>query len=542
MHRIAKITAAAMLTAALCAYQALPSFAAQSAAQDKVEAAYKAEGNNDVKLAPQNIVALIIKGSMQAWDPGEADSVADPYKPDWGTSNFTTTWDRSRGLHRIDWDRPRANGMRRVYTQIITDEYGSSVGGYSMGIDVNGAQPARAVPNPANMQPMKTISSVRLTAEMREFQRADVVQMAHDNPGRVSDSPDITEGGKTYKAFQYRGDYGTYIVLLDPATNLPAIVRTRDFDMYAGDANYDVTYSDWRDINAGVKYPFKQVTTINGTKIFDTTIQSVTFNPLVPVDAFTVPRALRGKAAAPAPVTQVNYQWILRRMGNGFYLDSGSYYTDEGGALKLDEVAPNVGFISGGSHNTLVVATSDGLIAFEAPGDDGLSKQAMALAEAKYPGKSWKYIVLTHHHIDHVGGVRAYAAAGATVVVGKGNGDFFRRAVSAAQTLNPYPTRAVTNPQVIEVDGKWSITEGGRTIEAYSLDTPHATGYIIPYIPDAKLGFVTDIWSPAPAIPPANPGTISLVKGVQKMGIQMDRMAGGHGGVGPFADLAKTVP
>jgi hypothetical protein len=52
---------------------------------------------------------------------------------------------------------------------------------------------------------------------------------------------------------------------------------------------------------------------------------------------------------------------------------------------------------------------------------------------------------------------------------------------------------------------------------------------------------VTDIWSPAPRIPPANPGTIALVRGIQKMGVQMDRMAGGHGGVGNFVDLAKTV-
>jgi hypothetical protein len=58
---------------------------------------------------------------------------------------------------------------------------------------------------------------------------------------------------------------------------------------------------------------------------------------------------------------------------------------------------------------------------------------------------------------------------------------------------------------------------------------------------DAKFGFITDIWSPAPRFPPANPGTIALVKGIQKMGIQMDRMAGGHTGVGNFADLAKTV-
>jgi hypothetical protein len=68
-----------------------------------------------------------------------------------------------------------------------------------------------------------------------------------------------------------------------------------------------------------------------------------------------------------------------------------------------------------------------------------------------------------------------------------------------------------------------------------------STGYIIPYITDAKLGFVTDLWRAAPQIPPANRGTTALVKGVQKMGIQMDHMAGGHGGVGNFADLAKTM-
>jgi hypothetical protein len=67
-------------------------------------------------------------------------------------------------------------------------------------------------------------------------------------------------------------------------------------------------------------------------------------------------------------------------------------------------------------------------------------------------------------------------------------------------------------PKVEEVNGKWSVTEGGRTIEAYSLDNPHATGYIIPYVPDAKFGFVTDIWSPAPRIPPANPGTLALLR------------------------------
>jgi glyoxylase-like metal-dependent hydrolase (beta-lactamase superfamily II) len=508
--------------------------AAPASPQERVEAAYKAMGMMDA------LATLAVKGSMQAWDPGESESVSDPYKPDWGVSTFTKSWDRAGRLYRLDWMRPRANGGMRNYTEIFSNEVGDAMGGYVAGIDVNGAEPARAV-GPAN-NPLHTMSGVRLTAELRELERNNIVDEMYANPGRVSDYPAQTVAGKTYSAVQYRGDYGTFIVLFDPATSLPAIVRTRDFDVLEGDADYDETLSDWRDVGQGVKIkmPFHQLITINGTKIFDTRLTEVSLNPELPADTFTVPDVLRGKAAAPAPVDKVRWQWILRRMGNGFYLDSDAYYTDDGGSLKIQDVAPNISFVNGGSHNTLVVATSDGLIAVEAPGDDGQSKTVMDLAQQKYPGRTWKYLLLTHHHIDHVGGLRAFAAAGATIVVGKGDGAFYRKVLSAPETLNPYGTKQVP-PKVEEVDGKWSATEGGRTIEAYSLENPHAAGYIIPYIPDAKFGFVTDIWSPAPRIPPANPGTIALVKGVQKMGIEMDRMAGGHGGVGNFADLANTV-
>src|SRR5215475_15427781 len=59
--------------------------------------AYRAMGLKDEKLAPA-IVATIIRGTLQAWDPGESESVGDAFKPDWGTSNFTQTYDRARNL------------------------------------------------------------------------------------------------------------------------------------------------------------------------------------------------------------------------------------------------------------------------------------------------------------------------------------------------------------------------------------------------------------------------------------------------------------
>jgi hypothetical protein len=117
-------------------------WAAPASPQERVDAAYKAMGMTDA------ITTLVVKGSMQAWDPGESASVSGPYNPDWGVSTFSESWDRSRGFYRLDWMRPRANGGRRNYTEIFSNEVGDRMGGYVTGIDVNGAEPARASARP----------------------------------------------------------------------------------------------------------------------------------------------------------------------------------------------------------------------------------------------------------------------------------------------------------------------------------------------------------------------------------------------------------
>lgn len=66
---------------------------------------------------------------MQAWHPGEFESVGDPYKPDWGVSTFTESWDRARGLYRLDWMRRRVTGGMRNYTEIFSNEVGNRMGG-----------------------------------------------------------------------------------------------------------------------------------------------------------------------------------------------------------------------------------------------------------------------------------------------------------------------------------------------------------------------------------------------------------------------------
>src|ERR1700687_5076519 len=127
-----------------------------------------------------------------------------------------------------------------------------------------------------------------------------MVRETKQHPDRVSEIADQKIAGKTYPALQYRGDYGTFIVMFDPATNLPARVRTLDWDGIEGDSVFDAEYSDWRDVD-GAKIAFHTLYTLNGMKIVDMKFSSVTGNPTLAPAAFNIPDALLASAAKPTP-------------------------------------------------------------------------------------------------------------------------------------------------------------------------------------------------------------------------------------------------
>jgi glyoxylase-like metal-dependent hydrolase (beta-lactamase superfamily II) len=494
--------------------------------QDSVNAAYAAMGEDKLKT-------ISLKARLEQFDPGESYSVSDPAKPDTGVSDLVQNRDLQRGFARNEWIRPKADdGGKRTYTEIVTP-----TAGYVIGNDATeGRLPKRTV---NGAQPEHTMSGRRLTATLRELERPFIVMGMKRHPERVAAIGDQTIAGKAYPAVQYRDDYGAYIVMFDPATNLPARVRTLDWDALEGDSSFDAEYSDWRDVS-GAKIAFHTLYTLNGMKVADLKLSSVMVNPSSPPKTFDIPQAMLTAAAKPAPANATPYQWIIRRQFTGFYYDSDAKYTDDLDTLKLVDVARNVGQTQGGTHNTLFIATNSYLIAVEAPNDDGQAIQSMDMAKKKYPGKPIRYLILTHHHVDHVGGMRTYAAEGATVVVGKGDGDYFRRVLARPETLNPDAPKKAFTPKVAEVDGKWSLNDGGREVDAYVVENPHAADMMIVYVPDAKLGIVTDLYVPGASVRPTAL-VAALVKGVDKWGIKPERFAGGHGSVGPYADVVKAA-
>jgi metallo-beta-lactamase superfamily protein len=493
--------------------------------QDLVNSAYTAIGGDKIKT-------ITLKAHLDQFDPGESYDVSDPTKPDRGASDVVRTRDITRGLTRMDWVRPKVDGSKRTFTEIVTP-----AGGYIIGDDaVEGRLPKRTI---KGAQILHTMSGKRLTATLRELERPVVVGEMKLHPDRVSAMADQKVEGKSYPSVRYRGDYGAFIVMFDPATNLPVRVRTLDWDEREGDSVYDAEYSDWRDVG-GEKVAFHTLYTLNGMKIIDQKISEATPNPTLAANTFDIPQPLVGTAPKPASPSATPFQWIIRRQFVGFYFDSDALYTDDGDTLKIFDVGPNISQVRGGTHNTVFIATDKYLIAVESPNDDGQSIQSIALAKKRYPGKPVRYLILTHAHVDHSGGMRTYAAEGASIVVGKGSGEYFRRVLARPETLNPEAPKNKFTAEVIEVNGKWSVNDGGREVDAYTLDNPHAASFLFPYVPDAKLGVVTDLYTPGAPVT-SNPGVLALVKGVQKMGIKPETIAGGHGTVGPYADVLNAV-
>jgi len=500
--------------------------------QELVKRAVNAMGGAD---AIAGIKTIWVKAGVKQWEPEQSDVPG-------GEMRFTNeatveiVQDRASRASRTDLVKSFAYPTPRTFTysEIVTPD-----AGYVIGVDSNGRNAESLKSSP----PAHSMSGVRLATTQRESRRGSSTSLMLamlNNPDQVRPAADIVAGGRSYPALSYEG----FIVAFDLQTGLPVRVRTLDYDYVWGDVNYDVVFSDWREF-AGVKIPMNRKYELNGLVITEVMLTDVRVNPQVDTARLQIPAAVRANAAKPAS-GNVPYQWVIRRQFIGTYMDSDNVSYDLKGSpgLRLQEVAPGVHHVVGGTHNSLLVEMSDYLVVFDAPVSDAQSNWVVNAARSRFPGKPIRWVVLTHHHMDHTGGVRGYLTDGATLVVGQGAAGHFRRVLAAPTTRNPdLAVRDFSRVPIMEVPESHVITDSrGRQVMAYLIDNPHAKGMLMGWVPDAKLGFVTDIWSPGPPLPgKPNPGLLSVVNAVNKTNLQPERFAGGHGSTDEYAKLVRLA-
>jgi len=178
---------------------------------------------------------------------------------------------------------------------------------------------------------------------------------------------------------------------------------------------------------------------------------------------------------------------------------------------------------------------SDHLIVIEGPQNDARAIALIEEAKKLVPNKPIKYVVNTHKHFDHAGGLAAFAADGAIVVTHDASKALLEKGLSAPRTVQPDKLAKSGKKPVVEgMQEKRVLSDGTRTVELHLIQgTTHDDGIIMAYLPKEKLLVEADLYTPAapntpqPAQP--NPNNISLNDNIERLNLAVDQILALHG-------------
>ena len=129
-----------------------------------------------------------------------------------------------------------------------------------------------------------------------------------------------------------------------------------------------------------------------------------------------------------------------------------------------------------------------------------VSEELIRLVKQTVPGKPIRYLVLSHFHSDHAGGLRAFVAEGATLLAGAAARPVVERAVGRRHTIHPDRlSREPREPVVEVVAGRRTLTDGERVVEILEVEgNPHAEGMLVMHLPEEGAMFVADLFLSVP--------------------------------------------
>lgn len=211
-----------------------------------------------------------------------------------------------------------------------------------------------------------------------------------------------------------------------------------------------------------------------------------------------------------------------------------------------------------GGFNLMFVEFKDFVVAIEPVEENvvnGISAESVALIKKTIPNKPIKYVILTHHHGDHSAGVRAFMAEGATVITSKGNVEYVNRVAKAKFTFAP--DSYAKNPKPVQVktveENKMVISDETQTVEIHQFaPLTHVKEMLFIYLPKQKILYQSDMFNPidvdAKAIPEDDPwhginpaNTVDLWKTVNKLGLNIEKMAGSHGRIATMQEFVEAA-
>jgi len=142
----------------------------------------------------------------------------------------------------------------------------------------------------------------------------------------------------------------------------------------------------------------------------------------------------------------------------------------------------NVYIFRNGNSQAMFVVTKQGVIATDPVAYGRPTGGADYIAEIrKITQAPIRYLVYSHHHLDHIAGGKAFKDAGATIIAHK-NARTRLAAINHPNT--PLPDRVVGDRGQVQL--------GGTTLELYYLGLNHSDSTLVMRLPREKIVFVVD--------------------------------------------------
>ncbi len=283
-----------------------------------------------------------------------------------------------------------------------------------------------------------------------------------------------------------------------------------------GDYPVEITYSDYADFN-GVKFPRHIVQTEDGFPTWDIVVNNVTPNAAVSLEVpANVPNA------APPPEVPM---------------------------VTSDKLADGVWYMHAQGVHSWAVEFNTYIVVVEGIASDARSVALIDAIKKQFPNKPIRYVINTHAHYDHAGGLRTFVAEGVTIVTQEGNKAFFEQVWARPHAIQPDTlSKAPKAPVFDTVAEKKVLTDGRKTIEIYHMkNSGHNANNLIVYMPREGLVYWGDGYNPPAGDSAVDPQRtpeygIDLYRNIVDLKLNVKTIAPAHGaGARPFDNLKKAI-
>lgn len=454
---------------------ALPSLASAQDAKSAIEAASKAMGADTLRTVE-------FSGSGSDFALGQHYSPSSPW-PRFTVKSYT---------RQIDFQAP-ASKTDRVRLQFENPPRG---GGQQ---PIRGEQPQNQTLVVGANTPW--VQQLELWMTPQGFLKAAAAKPSSVKLQRV--------GGRTFTVVSFTGDNKAQVNGYINDRQMVERVETWIDNPLYGDMPWEAVYTDYKDFG-GVKFPTHIVQRQLGWPILDIVVSDVKPNAPVTIQAAGGRRG-GGAPAGAAPAAAADPTAApSEKLGDGVYLILGGYAS-------------------------IAVDFKDYIVVIESGQSEERGIAIINEAKRLIPNKPIRYLINTHHHVDHSSGLRPFVAEGATIITHQINKPWFEKVFAMPHTLNP--DRLAMSPRKATFETmteKKVLTDGNHVIELYHLQgSGHNEGLLMAYLPKEKVLLEADAYNPpasvsTPPPTPVSPYTANIVSEIARLKLDVETIVPVH--------------